>query len=150
MKLTSSAFKHLARIPSTYTGDGEEYNPPLTIEQVPKGAQSLTLVIDDPDAVTVAGKVWDHWIVWNISPATKTIEENSVPEGAIQGKNSWNENKYGGPCPPQGEHRYVFRLYALDTNLMLSQTTTKKELEHAMKGHILEQTELVGVYKRER
>ena len=150
MRLTSTAFKHLGSIPSKYTCDGDEVNPPLTIEDVPKSAKSLVLIMDDPDAVKVAGKIWDHWVVWNIAPTTKIIAENSVPEGAVQGRNSWSTNTYGGPCPPHGEHRYVFKLYALDITLNPTTSATKKDVEQAMKGHVLEQTELVGVYKRER
>jgi hypothetical protein len=144
IKLTSPAFKGRGMIPSKYTCDGENVSPPLNIE-VDKGAKTLVLIVDDPDAPM---GVWDHWIVWNISPDTKTIEENSVPQNSIQGTNSAGENNYRGPCPPSGTHRYRFKLYALDKKLNLSSSARKIDVEKEMKGHILAQTELVGLYSR--
>jgi len=129
-------------IPSTYTCEGNDINPPLDIEGIPDKAHSLVLIVDDPDA---PGKTWVHWLVWNI-PITHHIKENSVP-----GEQGWNDFKriaWGGPCPPSGTHRYFFKVYALDTLLELSSKTTKKELEQAMGEHILAFGELVGVYKR--
>jgi len=129
-------------IPSTYTCEGNDINPPLDIGGIPDKAHSLVLIVDDPDA---PGKTWVHWLVWNI-PITHHIKENSVP-----GEQGWNDFKriaWGGPCPPSGTHRYFFKVYALDTLLELSSKTTKKELEQAMGEHILAFGELVGVYKR--
>jgi len=129
-------------IPTTYTCEGNDINPPLDIGGIPDKAHSLVLIVDDPDA---PGKTWVHWLVWNI-PITHHIKENSVP-----GEQGWNDFKriaWGGPCPPSGTHRYFFKVYALDTLLELSSKTTKKELEQAMGEHILAFGELVGVYKR--
>ncbi|MBD3192897.1 MAG: YbhB/YbcL family Raf kinase inhibitor-like protein [Candidatus Heimdallarchaeota archaeon] len=145
MKITSPIFEHNQDIPKKYTCQGEDVNPPLNIHDVPPKTKSLVLIMDDPDAPM---GVWDHWIVWNISPEITKIEENSTPEGAIVGKNSWNKKNYGGPCPPSKKHRYFFKLYALDTQLKLKANQGKKAVEKAMKDHILEQTELVGLYQK--
>ena len=145
MKLSSSAFTHNQTIPAKYTCDGENVNPPLTITDVLTDSKSLTLIVDDPDAP--AG-TWVHWTVWNISPDTKQIAENSVPSNVIQGKTSFGNSGYGGPCPPSGTHRYFFKLYALDTTLSLGQNATKQDLEKAFVGHILDQAELIGLYSR--
>ena len=146
MKLTSPVFQPNQPIPSKYTCDGDNINPPLKIADVPGTAKSLALIMDDPDAP--AGN-WDHWLVFNIDPQTTEIAENSVPDGVIQGKTDFGDNKYGGPCPGQGQHRYFFKLYALDANLDLKEGATKAEIEQAMDGHILDQTELVGIYQRQ-
>ncbi len=145
LRISSPAFKDGEMIPKKFTCQGVDINPQLDISGVPDGTKSLVLIMDDPDAPM---GTWDHWIVWNISPDTKTIEENSVPAGAVQGKNSWGRNNYGGPCPPSGTHRYFFKLYALDTTLDLSEKSNKKAVEKAMKGHILEQAQLMGKYKK--
>ncbi|MFW9914616.1 MAG: YbhB/YbcL family Raf kinase inhibitor-like protein [Candidatus Thorarchaeota archaeon] len=146
--LASPAFDHGGSIPSKYTCDGEDINPRLEISGIPNNTQSLALVMDDPDAVQVAGHVWDHWVLWNISPSTTVIEENSVPAHAVQGRNSWGRNDYGGPCPPSGTHRYFFKLYALDAKLDLPSSATKLDLEQAMEGHILAQARLMGTYQK--
>ncbi len=145
MKLNSSVFADSGAIPAHYTCDGGDVNPPLRIENVPGEARSLALVVDDPDAPV---GMWVHWVVWNIDPKTREIGENSVPAGAGQGKNDWRRNSYGGPCPPSGAHRYFFKLYALDTTLNLGAGTTKADLEKAMRGHVLAQAQLIGIYKR--
>lgn len=143
--LSSAAFKPGGPIPSKYTCDGPNVNPPLVIEGVPANAQSLALIMDDPDA---PGGTWVHWVVWNIEPGTKAIPEDSVPVEASQGMNDFRSPGYGGPCPPSGTHRYFFKLYALNTSLDLGPDTTKAGLEDAMEGHILDQAELVGRYGR--
>jgi Raf kinase inhibitor-like YbhB/YbcL family protein len=145
LQLLSPAFKHDQLISSKYTCDGANVNPPLVIENVPPEAKSLALIMDDPDAP--AG-TWVHWVIWNIDPGTREIRENSVPSGAMQGINDFRKHNYGGPCPPSGTHRYFFKLYALDVTLTLDQNTTKAALEHTMKGHIVAQGELIGLYKR--
>mgnify|MGYP001827221761 CR=1 FL=1 len=142
MKLTSPAFAHQAMIPQKYTCQGEDISPPLTLSNIPEGTISLALINEDPDAPM---GTWNHWLIWNIKP-TEEIKEDSAP--GIQGKNSWERNDYGGPCPPRGTHRYFFKLYALDTELDLPAGSTKEELEKAMVDHILEQTELLGVYQK--
>lgn len=144
-KISSPAFENNGKIPSTYACDGMNINPPLKIENIPREAKSLVLVFDDTDAPRGS---YVHWILWNIDPGVKEIKENSVPEGAIQGLNDFKKNNYGGPCPPRRAHKYVFKIYALDTRLDLSPHSTKTELEKAMKGHILAQAQLIGVYKR--
>lgn len=145
MKIQSTAFKQGENIPAKYTCQGNDINPPLQITDVPSNAKSLALIMDDPDAPM---GTWVHWVVWNISPQTKEIAENSVPTNAVQGKSSWGKNKYGGPCPPSGTHRYFFKLYALDNSLSLSSSADKKQLEAAMKDRIVAQAELMGTYQK--
>ena len=145
MKLTSPAFENNQSIPSKYTCDGEDINPPLQIDEVPEEAKSLVLIVDDPDAPM---GTWDHWVVWNIDPSTSLIKENKVPEGAVEGKNDFGKNSYGGPCPPAGAHHYHFKLYALDTKLELDSSSKKGEVEKSMEGHILDWVELIGLYQR--
>ena len=142
MKLTSPVFAHNAIIPPKYTCQGEDISPPLTINDIPESTVSLALINDDPDAPM---GTWDHWLIWNIKP-TAEIKEDSAP--GIQGKNSWGRNDYGGPCPPSGTHRYFYKLYALDLELDLAKGATKAQLEASMEGHILEQAELIGLYKK--
>jgi Raf kinase inhibitor-like YbhB/YbcL family protein len=103
--------------------------------------------MDDPDVPRHlrADGMWDHWVVFNIPPDTTHIPENTNPHGTL-GKNSWGENRYQGPAPPDREHRYFFKLYALDTKLSLLQGATKHAVEQAMQGHILVQAELMGRY----
>lgn len=115
------------------------------IEDVPDGAKSLALIVDDPDAP--AG-TWVHWVLWNIDPKLKEIKADSVPSKSVQGKNDFGKNNYGGPCPPSGTHRYFFKLYTLDTLLNLSPDLTKYDLEKAIKGHVLSEGQIVGLYKR--
>ena len=145
LKISSSVFAYNESIPSRYTCDGVDVSPPITIENVPTEAKSLVLIVDDPDAPV---GTWVHWIVWNISPTTKEIKENSVPVGASQGMTDFRKQKYGGPCPPSGTHRYFFKLYALDSLLTLGSNSIKDTVEGAMKGHILAQAELIGLYSR--
>jgi Raf kinase inhibitor-like YbhB/YbcL family protein len=151
MKLTSSAFQDHAPIPSKYTCDGSDTIPPLAISDVPKQAKALALIVDDPDVPPSvrADRNWDHWVVWNIPPTTPAVAEGKAPEG-VQGRNSWGKNAWGGPCPPDREHRYFFKLFALDTTLNLPPTAGKPELLKAMEGHIVAQTELVGKYDRKK
>jgi Raf kinase inhibitor-like YbhB/YbcL family protein len=145
MRMTSPAFVHTKAIPSAYSCDGENLNPPLAIEGVPPGAKSLALVMDDPDAP--AG-VWVHWVLWNIDPGTRQIAQGSAPAAAQQGMNSWGKRGYGGPCPPSGTHRYYFRLFALKERLDLPATAARKDLDRAMQGKILARSELLGLYSR--
>lgn len=146
MKLTSSTFSNTTPIPAKYTCDGDDTSPPLYIEDVPHGAKSLALIADDPDA---QGGAWVHWTLWGIPPETKKIGAN-LPPGATQGTTSFGKTEYGGPCPPHGEHRYFFKLYALDTILDLPPAADKETLEEAMTGHVLEHAELMGTYARSK
>ncbi|MEW6116632.1 MAG: YbhB/YbcL family Raf kinase inhibitor-like protein [Nitrospirota bacterium] len=145
LKLSSPVFKDNSPIPSKYTCDGNDVNPPLVIENVPSNAKSLVLIVDDPDAPM---GTWVHWVVWNIEPKTKEIKEHSLPKGAIQGINDFKKHDYGGPCPPSGTHRYFFKLYALDATLNLPSSARKADVEKAMKGHIISQGQLVGLYSK--
>jgi hypothetical protein len=145
MKLTSPAFTQNNFIPAKYTCDGENINPTLLINDVPPKAQSLALIMDDPDAPM---GTWVHWLVWNIDPKIKEIAENSVPADAIEGLTSFGKTGYGGPCPPSGTHRYFFKLYALDKKIDLTSKSKKDDLEKTIQGHIIDQAELVGLYRR--
>lgn len=152
MKITSPAFGEGQKIPAKYTCDGEGINPSLAIAEIPSNAQSLVLIVDDPDAPSGD---FVHWLVWDISPTTTIISEDNVPNGAIQGRNSASQSVYYPPCPPaspagrpSGVHHYYFKIYALDTKLGLAGLAKKKELLSAMEGHILDWTELVGIYQR--
>jgi Raf kinase inhibitor-like YbhB/YbcL family protein len=142
LTIVSPAFESNKSIPSKYTCDGDDVNPPLNIKGTPEETKSLVLIVDDPDAPM---GTWDHWIVWNIPPTNK-IEENSVP--GTEGLNNFRRHSYGGPCPPSGTHRYFFKVYALDTKLDLNPNSRKKDVEKAMKDHILAKGELVGLYSR--
>jgi hypothetical protein len=144
MQLASPVFKNNDSIPAKYTCDGENVNPPFLIDNVPKGTESLVLIIDDPDAPS---GIWDHWLLWNIDPSVSLIEEDSVPGGSVEGRNSFGENAYGGPCPPHQLHHYRFKLYALDKKLDIDSSHDKKDLQTAMEGHVLDQTQLVAFYK---
>jgi Raf kinase inhibitor-like YbhB/YbcL family protein len=143
LSVKSPVFENSKFIPVKYTCDGADVNPPLTIEGVPEGTKTLVLIVDDPDAPM---GTFDHWIVWNIPPTTRKIEENTVP--GTEGMSSYRKHAYGGPCPPYGTHRYFFKVYALDTQLDLKSNSTKKDVEKAMEGHILAEGELVGLYRR--
>lgn len=144
LKLTSTAFENNGNIPSKYTCDGEDVSPPLKIEGIPEGTESLILTMDDPDAP--AG-VWDHWIVWNIPATTTEIKEGQEPNG-IHGRGTSGNLDYHGPCPPGEEHRYVFKLYAINTKLDLKEGAAKIDVVKAMTGHILSSTVLTGKYQR--
>ncbi len=146
--LKSSAFKHGDVMPAKHTCDGDNVNPLLEIHGTPSGTVSLALVVDDPDATR--GTPWDHWILWNVHPRVQYISEDSTPEGTVLGTTSFGKLIYGGPCPPRdsGPHRYFFKLYALDALLDLPEGATKEALEMAMKGHVLDETALVGLYAR--
>lgn len=148
MKLISTAFAHNGNIPAKYTCDGADVSPPLAWTEVPEGSKSFVLIHDDPDAVPVAGYAWDHWILYNIPAETRSIPENSSVGTEVT--TSFGTAKYGGPCPPNGEHKYYFKLYALDTMLNLKNPRGKKDVEAAMKGHILAQAELIGKYNRKK
>ena len=146
MNLTSSAFKNGGVIPRKYGYKNENFNPPLEISEIPEKTKSLVLIMDDPDAMGAVGKVWVHWVLWNISPKIIDIHENSIPEDSIEGKTDFDEIGYGGPAPPDKEHTYVFKLYALDVDLNLKQGSTKKQVEESMNQHIITETKLRGKF----
>ena len=143
LSIESPAFESGKLIPKKYSCDGQDINPPLTIEGISKEAKTLVLIVDDPDAPS---GTFDHWIVWNISTSTSKIDENTVP--GKEGMNSARQPGYMGPCPPSGTHRYFFKVYALDTELSLGIASKKKDVEKAMQGHILSKGELMGLYSR--
>ena len=151
IELTSTAFQKSETIPKQYTGDGVDQSPPLRWSEPPAGTKSLALICDDPDAPR---GTWVHWVLFNLPPQTRELEESvpttaALPSGAKQGKNDFGNIGYGGPAPPKGKpHRYFFKLYALDVTLDLPSGATKAQLEAAMKGHILAEGQLMGTYKR--
>ena len=143
LTVKSSAFEAGKLIPKKYSCDGQDINPPLSIEGVPKEAKTLALIVDDPDAPK---GTFDHWVVWNVAASTSAIAENTKP--GMEGLNGARRKGYMGPCPPSGTHRYFFKVYALDIELKLGASSNKKDVEKAMQGHILAKGELMGVYKR--
>ncbi len=150
LKLTSPAFADGAAIPPRYTCDGGDISPPLAWSEVPSTAKSLALVCEDPDA---PGRIWTHWIVYDLPPNTSSIPENSsegeIPVGGKQGVNDFHKTGYGGPCPPGGTHRYFFKLYALDTVSSIPEPdATRTLVMQAMSGHIIQQAQLIGTYHR--
>jgi Raf kinase inhibitor-like YbhB/YbcL family protein len=150
LQITSPAFQPGDSIPVKYTADGENINPPLSIRGVSSNTKSLVLIVDDPDAETDPngpGKVYDHWIVFNIPPNTTEIAENSVPVGATQAKNGSDENKYVGPAPPTGTHRYIFQLYELSAPLDLDANTNKADVQAELESVLINAARLVGTYQ---
>ena len=149
MELISKAFLYGGDIPSKYTCDGDNINPPLVVTDVPEGAKSLVLIMDDPDVPQEVREdgMWDHWIVFNIPPTISEILEGREPEGT-PGKGTAQNTSYYGPCPPDGEHRYFFKIYALDRMLGLPEKTDKLSLVKMMTGHVMDQAVLMGTYKR--
>ena len=162
MQLTSPAFKQLTHsnnpaekyspqendassfIPIRYTCKGMDISPELRINGVPENSKSLALILDDPDAPV---GTFVHWVVWNIPSDTKTLTTGQSPPG-IQGMTDFRKLGYGGPCPPSGIHRYYFKLYALDTLLNLNSNSGKKDVEHAMQGHVIDKAELIGLFQK--
>lgn len=149
MQIISPAFEPGQTIPRRHTCDGDNVSPPLNIAAVPAQARSLALIMDDPD---VPGHIredglWNHWVVYNIPPTQEQIPEGAEPEG-IQGSGTSGDLGYFGPCPPDREHRYFFRLYALDTRLDLPPGATREQLDAAMQGHVIADAELMGRYER--
>jgi Raf kinase inhibitor-like YbhB/YbcL family protein len=151
LTITSTAFASGAAIPAQYTCDGNDISPPLQWSGVPQGTQSLALILDDPDA---PGGTFVHWVLFSMPATTTGLAEGSAPGGAlpagsVEGINDFGNLSYGGPCPPPGSnHRYYFRLYALDTALTLAAGVSRNEVDQAMTGRILAQTELMGTYAR--
>ena len=146
MKITSNAFENGGEIPRKYGYKNGNASPPLEISDVPPNTKSLALIMDDPDAMGAVGKIWVHWVLWNIDPSVNQIQENEVPSGSIQGKTDFGEIAYGGPAPPDKEHTYIFKLYALDESLSIQNGATKAEVEEAMKNHVISETKLEGRY----
>jgi len=151
IQLTSTAFTHNSPIPTKYTCDGEDASPPLKWTGVPEETKSIALICDDPDAPM---KTWVHWVFYGIPPDVTELDEGipkkaALDDGSIQGITDFGRSGYGGPCPPRGKpHRYFFKIYALDIMPDIGLGAKKKDLEKAMKEHILAEGELVGTYQR--
>lgn len=146
MKLASPAFEPNGMIPAKYTCDGENISPPLEFSEVSERARSLVLIVDDPDAPSGD---WVHWTVWNLPAATTGIPEGGpLPPEAVEGDTDYSKPGWGGPCPPEGTHRYVFHLYAIGAELYLDESAAKAEILEAIDGQIIDQADLVGRYER--
>lgn len=155
LEVSSPAFAAHASIPSEHTSDGEDVSPPLAWTGAPEGTKCFAIIVDDPDAPDPAKpkRVWVHWVVYDLPATTTSLARDadaSLPKGARRGKNDWGKPQWNGPSPPIGRHRYFHRVYALDTLLGDLGEPTRTELEHAMKGHVLAQGELVGTYEKRR
>lgn len=146
IKITTSAFSDGGEIPSKFTCDGANVSPPLQITAVPKDAKSLVLIVDDPDA---PGGLFTHWTIWNIDPKTNLIAEAAAPAG-VQGTNDFNKSGYGAPCPPFGSHRYYFKIYALDRQLELKPGARRREIDAAIKGHVIAEGQIMGRYSKQK
>jgi Raf kinase inhibitor-like YbhB/YbcL family protein len=146
MKITSSAFEHNGNIPLEYSCDGANVAPPLLFDGVPATAQSLIVMLEDPD---VSSGSWTHWLIWNIPANAEGMPSGTVLPGAAEGNNSFGGIGYRGPCPPsQQKHRYFFKLIALDTRLELGPGSSREDLERGYMGHVLAEAEMVGYYQK--
>src|SRR2546430_5148350 len=145
MRISSPAFQEGGTIPEKFSKNGQNVNPELRMEGAPAEAKSLALIVDDPDAPV---GLFTHWLVWNIDPKTTEIAENSVPQGAVQGANDFPGQRYDGPQPPSGTHRYYFKIFALDRTLDLKAGAKRHDVDAAMKGHVSAQGQLMGRYSK--
>lgn len=145
MTISSSVFGNQGTIPQKYTCQGESMNPPLQITDVPEGAKSLVLIVDDPDAPI---GLFTHWLVWGIAPDTEFIDENSLPDGALEGTNSAGVMGFTAPCPPEGTgvHHYRFLLFALSDDLDIPEGANRDTLEKVIENLDIARAELVGTY----
>jgi Raf kinase inhibitor-like YbhB/YbcL family protein len=154
MKLASPGFADNAAMPTRHTCDGGDISPALQWADVPAGARSLALIVDDPDAPDPAApqRTWVHWVLYNLPLASQGLPEGlksgQLPAGTREGRNDWDRTGYGGPCPPKGRHRYFHKLYALDVELPDLHQPDKAQLLKAMEGHVVGQAELIGTYQR--
>lgn len=152
MKLSSTAFEHQAEIPAKYTCEGDDLSVPLSWSGVPEAANSLLLIVDDPDAPDpdAPKMTWVHWVLYDLPPDSSGLAEGvtQLPPGTREGTNDWKRTGYGGPCPPIGRHRYFHKLYALDVILGDLGVPDKAAVEQAMEGHVLEQVELLGTFQK--
>ncbi len=152
-RLTSSAFGPNRSIPSRYTCDGADISPPLRWSSAPPYTRNFALIVTDPDAPDPKHplRTWIHWVVYNLPASIRELRPGKslhMPAGTASGLNSWGKRGYGGPCPPIGRHHYVFRLYALDTHLGFDHPPSRAVLLQAMRGHILAEARLTGLYAR--
>ncbi|MFB6174803.1 MAG: YbhB/YbcL family Raf kinase inhibitor-like protein [Candidatus Nanohalobium sp.] len=147
MEISSNAFSDGGRIPEKYGYKRDNIHPPLKFSDIPESAESLAIVVDDPDAKEPAGKIWEHWLIWNISPETTEIDEGQQPIGAREGMNDFGKRGYGGPNPPDGEHVYRFKLYALDRELNINDASDREDLKNETENDIIEKAVLKGSFK---
>lgn len=141
--LKSSSFENNGVIPRKFGYNEGNCSPALEFLDVPSNTKSLVLIMDDPDAMSAVGKVWVHWVVWNIDPNSKFLE-NSIPSECLEGKTDFDQIGYGGPAPPDKEHTYIFKLYALSEPITAKEGSTKPEIEELMKNLIIQETVLKG------
>ncbi len=153
-QLLSPSFANEHAIPRRYTSQGDDLSPALEWSDPPAGTKSFVLVVDDPDAPDPRApkRTWVHWVLYGVPSDARALPEGatheSLPRGAVEGRNDWGERNWRGPAPPVGTHRYFFKLYALDKSLNLSENATKQEVEAAMQGHIIAQAQLVGLSRK--
>jgi len=155
LRIASPSFHDQGDIPSAFTCEGPNRSPALTWSGAPPGTRSLALIVDDPDAPDPSAPqmTWVHWVLWDLPPDCDGLPEavgSHLPQGVREGLNDWKRPGWGGPCPPVGRHRYFFKLYALDTPLGPLATANKAGVEHAMRGHVLAQAQLVGTYQKQQ
>jgi hypothetical protein len=152
LRLASASFESMGEIPAKHTCDGGDLSPPLAWSGAPKGTKSFALIVTDPDAPDPAAPkmTWTHWVLFDLPPTASGLPEavRALPEGTRPGVNDWRQTAYRGPCPPIGSHRYFHRLYALDTTFTRLTRPTRTVLEKAMRGHVLAETALIGVYRK--
>lgn len=154
LTLTSPDFEPQGEIPRRFTCEGEDVSPALAWTGVPAAAQSLALIVDDPDAPDPKAPkmTWVHWVLYDLPPTAsglpQAVAPGQLPPGTREGLNDWKRTGWGGPCPPIGRHRYFFKLYALDAVLPDLRQPNKAKLEEAMEGHVLARAELVGTYQK--
>ncbi len=152
--ITSDAFLEGEAIPTKYTCDGDDLSPDLRWSDIPPNTKSLALICEDPDAPS---GTFTHWVLFDLPPTVTELPEGvstaeRLANGAVQGQNDFKRIGYGGPCPPtnDSEHRYYFRIYALDTDLQLQAGSRREDVASAMAGHVLAMGHLMGTYKRKQ
>ncbi len=156
LSITSTAFEDGGAMPAVFTCEGDDISPPLSFSGVPELAQTLVLIVDDPDAPDPKAPqtTWVHWVLYNIPVAVSGMVEDTarhgLSPGTSEGENDWGRIGYGGPCPPIGRHRYFHKLYALDVQLPDLKEPTKAELERAMQGQVVATASLIGTYQKNR
>ncbi len=152
-QVSTTAFPEQGNIPKKYTCDGEDVSPALSWTGLPAGTLALALIADDPDAPV---GTFTHWVLYDLGASAHEVAEGlpkkpELPDGARQGQNDFRQVGYNGPCPPPGKpHRYYFKLYALNAKLGLKAGASRKEVERAMQGHVIAETQVMGKYGRQR
>lgn len=156
MRITSPAFGNQQSIPTRFTCEGEDVSPPLSWTGAPERAQTLALIVEDPDAPDPAApkRIFTHWLIYNLPPDSTGLPENvgldQLPNGARAGRNDFERQEWGGPCPPIGEHRYFFKLYALDAPLPTPRELDRASLYDAIEGHAVDYAEWMGTYQKQK